>query len=89
VDSYPILAQIIKRFSLFDRERHTKALLHGHAYCVIVKSKGGNDENQKGADGFGDDSLLFDDCNHWSLWLVKKSMGMNKIADLNKGMFNP
>jgi hypothetical protein len=41
------------------------------------------------ANGFGDDFPLLDHCNHRSLWLVKDSMGVNKIAGMNKAAFNP
>lgn len=49
-----------------------EAVLHGQAYCVIVESKGENDENQEMVYSFGRDFLCLDHCDHGSLWLVEE-----------------
>jgi hypothetical protein len=48
-----------------------------------------NDGNEEMADGIGDDFFCFDRCHYRGLWLVTESMGVNRIAALNKEMSNP
>jgi hypothetical protein len=38
------------------------------------------------ADGIADDSICLDHCDCRNLWLVRKSTGVNRIADRNKEM---